>query len=434
VKKLLLLLLIASMALPLFAAGQSEKAGPKMQELSMIWWGSQNRHDRTIQTIDLYMEKNPNVVMTYEFAGWGDYWTKVTTMAAGGMLPDVMQQDYAKLSDWTDKGLLSPLDQYVDSGIIDFSNVEESALSGGRIDGKLYAVNIGLNSMCMILDVDMFKKAGIPLPDQNWTWDEFKDIALKLHEKLGIYGMGNDLLNEQMWKALYLGNGQWSWSKDGKSLGYTDDSILVNYSKMVLELQAAGAIPDRETEVAIYHDKGPEALAMVKGQSAMEMMWSNQLTAMSTAAGPGRNFYMTHLPRLKKNGPSENYLKPGQFLSISSKSKNPEGAADFINFFTNDLDANKILLAERGVPISSAIREGLKPLLEPASVVGFDFIGRVATDSSPLPKPDPVGSSDIIKNVYIPEFWDPMMYGIVTPEAAVKSLRVGAEKILSAAN
>jgi multiple sugar transport system substrate-binding protein len=95
VKKLLFLFLAVLITLPLFAAGQSEKSDTKMEELSMIWWGSQNRHNRTIQTIDLYMEKNPNVVMTYEFAGWGDYWTKVTTMAAGGMLPDVMQQDYA---------------------------------------------------------------------------------------------------------------------------------------------------------------------------------------------------------------------------------------------------------------------------------------------------------------------------------------------------
>ena len=116
---------------------------------------------------------------------------------------------------------------------------------------------------------------------------------------------------------------------------------------------------------------------------------------------------------------------------MSSKSKNPERAADFINFFTNDLDANKILLAERGVPVSSAIRDGLKPLLEPASVIAFDFVGRVATDNSPLPNPDPVGASDIIQNIYIPEFWDPMTYGLVSPEDAVKALRTGAEKVLA---
>jgi ABC-type glycerol-3-phosphate transport system substrate-binding protein len=44
-------------------------------ELRVAWWGSQDRHNRTIKTIELFQKKYPNVKVTYEFAGWGDYWT-----------------------------------------------------------------------------------------------------------------------------------------------------------------------------------------------------------------------------------------------------------------------------------------------------------------------------------------------------------------------
>jgi len=73
-------LLIAGVA---FAAGSGEKPGAapaKKVDLKIAWWGSQARHEGTIKVIELYMQKNPNVTITYEFAGWGDYWTKVTTM------------------------------------------------------------------------------------------------------------------------------------------------------------------------------------------------------------------------------------------------------------------------------------------------------------------------------------------------------------------
>ncbi len=30
-------------------------------ELRMTWWGSQDRHDRTLKVIELYEEKNPDV-------------------------------------------------------------------------------------------------------------------------------------------------------------------------------------------------------------------------------------------------------------------------------------------------------------------------------------------------------------------------------------
>ena len=58
-------------------------------ELRIAWWGSQNRHDRTIAAIELYEEENPNIDIVYEFNGWEDHWTKLATQAAGGKLPDI---------------------------------------------------------------------------------------------------------------------------------------------------------------------------------------------------------------------------------------------------------------------------------------------------------------------------------------------------------
>ena len=56
-------------------------------------------------------------------------------------------------------------------------------------------------------------------------------------------------------------------------------------------------------------------------------------------------------------------MKPSMFFSISANTKHPKEAGLFIDFFTNSVEANQILLAERGVPISSDVREGIKPQL-----------------------------------------------------------------------
>ena len=429
-KKAVLLLIALTVLFPLVANGGDDKSASGSEELSVIWWGSQNRHDRTIKAIELYMEKNPNVEATYEFAGWTDYWTKTTTMAAGGMLPDVMQQDYARLAEWVDKGLMLDLEPYVADNTIDFSNVVESAIAGGRIDGDLYAVNLGMNSECFVLDVDAFEKAGIPLPPQNWTWDEFESIARELHAKLGIYGMGDGLLGDQNWKTIYLSNGEYAYNDAGTDVGYSDQSLFVDYCEMIVNMQKDGVIPSRDEELAKY-GISIETKGMVQKEAAMEYFWSNQLTALASAAGEGRHFYMTHKPRLTKDGPAANYLKPSMFFSISGKSENPKRAADFINYFTNDLDVNKILAAERGVPISSAIREGIKGLMGPAQLESFNYIDRVSLDNSPLPNPDPVGHSDIMNNVFTPQFLDPMCYGVITPKEAVATLTAEAKKILA---
>ncbi|MBN2628025.1 MAG: extracellular solute-binding protein [Spirochaetales bacterium] len=429
-KKAILLLIVLTVLFPLVANGGGDKAASAKEELSIIWWGSQNRHDRTIKAIELYMEKNPNVEVTYEFAGWTDYWTKTTTMAAGGMLPDVMQQDYARLAEWQEKNLLTALDPYIKDGTIDLSNVVDSAIAGGRINGELYGLNLGMNSECFVLDVDAFEKAGIPLPPQNWTWDQFESIARELHDKLGIYGMGDGMLGEQHWKTIYLSNGEYAYNDAGTDVGYTDESLFADYSEMIVNMQNDGVIPNRELELAKY-GISIETKGMVSKESAMEYFWSNQLTALTSAAGEGRHFYMTHKPRLTADGPAANYLKPSMFFSISAQTENAAGAAKFINYFTNDLDVNKILAAERGVPISSAIRAGIKDLMGPAQIESFNYIDRVAQDNSPLPNPDPVGHSDIVNNVYNPMYLDPMCYGVITPQEAVHTLTVEAKKILA---
>jgi multiple sugar transport system substrate-binding protein len=370
------------------------------------------------------------VDIVYEFAGWEDYWTKLAPQAAGGNLPDIMQQDYARLEEWVARDLLMPLDGYVESGLIDLSDVPVGSVNGGRVGGTLYAINLGNNSQTFILDADAFAKAGIELPPQDWTWADFEKIALGLHEKLGIWGMGPGLLNEQVWKSLYLGHGEWSYSNDGSGLGYTDDQIYAGYLHMVLGLQEAGAMTSREEELARFTGTGPELDPIVSGESAIASYWSNQIVAIQSAAGEERNFVLTHLPRPEGGAPS-NYLKPSQFFSITKHAKHPEEAAKFISYFTNNIEANKVLLAERGVPISPAVQEALLPLLGKPQIAMFDYLKRVEADSSPIRPPDPAGHADLVNNVFLPEVIDPVMFGLITPEEGVATLREMGSEILA---
>jgi multiple sugar transport system substrate-binding protein len=405
----------------------------KKVELKIAWWGSQVRHEATIKVIELYQKLNPNVSITYEFAGFDDFWTKMTTMAAGGQLPDIMQQDYSRITEWQSRNLLEPLDSYMAAKSLDLSDVAKPILDSGRIDGKLYAVSLGSNSYSMMLDVDAFKKAGVPLPAQDWTWDDMEKIALQLHQKLGIYGIGGGFeVDELAWKSVYLADGQYLYSPDGKSLAYKDDSLLLNNLKMLQRLIKAGAAPTYQEYMATFGGTtgNIQMDAIVTGKSAIEAVWSNQVVAVATAAGPGRNFAVVHLPRLKKGGQPGNFLKPSQFFSVTSQSKNKVEAAKFISFFTNSIEANLILNAERGVPVAAKVRDALKQTVSPVNKTVFEYLDRVAKDAAPTPPPEPARHAEIRANVYVPLIREQVFYGVITPEEAVKQLRIQAMEIL----
>ncbi len=424
-KVLLVLLSIAVLVLPSLSLTAQD-----MTEVRISWWGSQNRHDRTIATIELYEELNPDIDIVYEFQGWRDHWTKLSTQAAGGELPDIMQHDYARIEEWVANGLLMPLDGYIESGAIDTMNISDSSLAGGMVDGQMYGINLGNNSEVFTLDTDAFAAAGIELPPLDWTWTQFEDIANAIQETLGIHGIGV-LTSDQLWKSYYMGCcDQWAYAADGMSLGYEDDQPLVDYYNMLLRLQESGGMQSYEDSVA-RGDQGVEAQLIVTQEAAMAYHWSNQIVAVWTASGEDRNFVMYPIPR-PEGGQSQNYIKPSMFFSVTSQAEQPDEAAAFIDWFVNSVEANEILAAERGVPISSVVRDALLPNLGAAQAEMFNYLGIIEMDNSPIRPADPAAHADVINNVFVPEFVEPVMYGMISPEEAASYLREEANRILGA--
>jgi multiple sugar transport system substrate-binding protein len=90
------------------------------------------------------------------------------------------------------------------------------------------------------------------------------------------------------------------------------------------------------------------------------------------------------------------YLKPSMFFSIAAKAENPDLAAKVFNFFLNDLGANDILLAERGVPVPENVRSYLFPKMDDNMKMSFDFVSLAAANSSDIDPPDPAANGEIL--------------------------------------
>ena len=361
---------------------------------------------RTQKAIDLFMTKNPSITFVTEHyastqgaVGMG-YWPTLLKHADDKTLPDIMQHDYAYIEEWTQKGHLLPLDPLIADGSLVLADVPQALIDGGKVGGKVMGISLGLNTQSVVIDADAFYEAGIPIPPDTWTWDDFERIALQLKQRLNVWGAGSGLHGYTPgWKAVYLSKNQWVWSTDGKALGYTDDAPWVAHWKMLLRLQAAGAIPHRWEEPI---GSNVEAMHMVMRRSAMEHVHSNQLVALWKASGDLRNLKILPLPKVA-GGISPIYMKPAQYFSITSGSKYPKEAAKFIDFFTNDIEANKELGGERGVPINTKVLAALKPTLTRQAAESFDLIARGAAYATKLPPNDPAAWTTILTQIFGPE-------------------------------
>lgn len=341
--------------------------------LRMAWWGSQTRHDRTVAAIELYESLNPNIDIEYEFFDFDGYFTKLNTLVASNNVWDIFQLG-GNFPTYLEK--IVPIDEYIADGTIDVTNTTEAYLQTTQWEGKQLALSSGVNSYGIAYDPAMFAEAGVPEPKENWTWEDWKNACLTIHEKLGIYGSSK--LDD------FISGGSMGISQEGfeynffavsnDKLGFDDPNMLVDYFAMRKELVDAGAYPDPG---AIAEIKDIEGDYLVTGDAAMTWVASNQLTALVTAAG--REIKIVPAPRKTADGPSGTVIQSSQMLCISKDSKAANEAAKFIDFFINSEEANAILLGERGIPIMSNVRTMLQADADDVTNLMYNYIDLIGS-------------------------------------------------------
>jgi multiple sugar transport system substrate-binding protein len=117
------------------------------------------------------------------------------------------------------------------------------------------------------------------------------------------------------------------------------------------------------------------------------------------------------------------------FISILRTSENPNLAARFVNFILNDTEANRILLAERGSPVPSDVREDLSSRVDPNMKYIFDFITKATPYTSPIDPPDPPTSGEV-RDVMRPVLLQCLM-GRLSSDAAMSQMIQAANAVLS---
>lgn len=365
-------------------------------ELRMTWWGSQTRHDLTTKMIALFEEKHPHIKIKPEYSGWDGYFDKLSTQVAGSNAPDIIQMDYAFLSDYAKRGTLLDLTPYSSDGTLRTEEHDKSMIDAGSIDGKLYAVTLGVNAPGVVYNATVLQELGIAEPEESWTWKDFAEMSNQIAGKKGsgYYGTPDISGTTNMFEiyARQYGTGLFADNQLGPS-----QEVITNWFSYWQELRDSGGATTPEITAAMTNALETRPLSV--GQSAFDFAWSNQLlTYLNVQKDQSHKLKMQVIPHGENETKIGEYLKPGQFISGNAKTEHPKEVAMLIDFMVNDPEATAILGSERGVPVNASIREQLKPTLTESEQLVFDFIDLVSQHSSNIDPPYPQGFSEIDKN------------------------------------
>ncbi len=412
---------LAAMSLAVVGGGP---AFAQAARLRLLWWGSQERADRTNKAIAAYKKAKPDLDIAGEFAGWSDYWPRLATQVAGRNAPDLIQMDYRYIFEYARRGALAPLDEYVGKAL-KIEDFGAPNIDSGRVDGKLYGINLGVNSSSVFFDAAAWEKAGVKAPSAGQSWEEFAKNAAEFGKnkpKPGYYATADASGVEPSFENWLRQQNKALFSEDG-GLGY-DAKDAGDWFAMWADMRKAGAcVP---ADIQALDQLNIESNALTTGKAATAFAHSNQFVGYQ--AVNKAKLSITSYPKVSKDSPSGHYLKPSMLMSVAKGSAGVEAAAEFINFLVAVPEGVDILGVERGVPASESMRNQLSPKLNDVSKAMVDYIAEVTPGVGPLPPSPPPGAGEFA--FVLKRTSEEVAFGRMTPEEGGKRLVMEAETVI----
>ncbi|GAA1430599.1 extracellular solute-binding protein [Microlunatus lacustris] len=374
----------------LTACGGSSESGGSADgsaDLAFTWWGNDVRNKNTAAAVEAYTAANPTVKISQQPGEWASYWDKLATQTAGNTAPDIIQMDVAYISEYGSRGALLDLEE---NGA-DVSKFAEGTVDSGRVDGKLVGINAGVNAAVILANPQVFEKAGMDLPDDTtWTWDSMMETAAEVAAKADVpTGVAAMFPTDVMFAAFLRQNGKELWQDN--QLGF-EAADAQGWFDLMMKFQDAKAMgtPSAMTEEAT---KPVDQAAIAVGSAAMQTSNSNQLEALSAAAGT--ELVLLRFPSMTGQATDRKaWYKASMLFSASARSQDPEAAVAFINWLVNSPEAADANLAERGIPANTEISAAIQPKLSKVQQTVAKFIADIEPElSGTLPNPPAGGGT-----------------------------------------
>jgi multiple sugar transport system substrate-binding protein len=313
-------------------------------------WGDPAEINSQKAVVEGFTAANPDITVDVTVADWDAYWDKLQTGLAGGAAPDVFAMDGPLGPDYQGRDVLLDLKPYIDGEGYDLTQLDDNAVKDfTTTDGVVFGLPRDLNVIALYYNRDIFDAAGIPYPDDTWTWDKLIEVGKQLTkdtdgdgtiDQWGVYTETTDM--ENAWSSFVWQAGGDILSEDGTTSALDRPESAAGIQFLQDLIWKEKVVPDP----AIFAETGD---AFEQGVAAMEI---NGSWLVPTHEAAGINLGIAQLPA----GPA------GKATSV-----NPTGAVVYANtdapeaswllakYLASPEAQEKIMALKASVPVNKEI-------------------------------------------------------------------------------
>ncbi|OEH56462.1 ABC transporter substrate-binding protein [Oceanobacillus sp. E9] len=181
-KKITILIVLLMVGFSLVACSNSS-SGKDKNTLEIALW-DENASEAVDASIEVFKKENPDIEVKVTYTPFAEYWTKLRTSLGGGSGPDIFWMNGPNFYEYVDSNLIENLESYIDDDPqFAKENYYETVLDLYSFEDELYAAPYFVDSIGLFYNKLLFDEAGVPYPDNSWTWEDIELYGEQLTNK-----------------------------------------------------------------------------------------------------------------------------------------------------------------------------------------------------------------------------------------------------------
>ncbi len=290
------------------------------------------------QRNDVFSQANPDINLNYSYFNGQIRRQKILAGFQTNRVADVVIAFGQDIPEFAGFGMLQPLDDIAGSRIEGWKErIVPEVYQSGVHEGKLYALPTYVDMASFLaINLDAMEEAGFDRPPE--TWDELREYAKAMTkpDRPGIaFPATTAPVDINIFEGLAYANGGRIFDEESGKVTLNDKGV-VDALQLYIDLIADGSTPAATSLTETFFRDTAQLFG--QGRSAM---WIG-LSWLNTPWGVNEDVRWTGVPFPRPDKPSGSYepvsaiMDGTAMLMISSRSKNPEAALEYIDFWSQN--------------------------------------------------------------------------------------------------
>ncbi len=308
-----------------------------------------------------------------------DMTRSLQTAKLGGQLPDIVVAFADNINQLADAGVTTDLTPWLEQSELQVDSFLQNYLDAYRpLDApdEIHGLPVGADALILAYNADVFEKAGVDVPRDDWTWEDFDDAAAEISEAgAGEYfgmavGPENALISDPIIRAM----GGYVYDPETNTTGIGEPEAIAAWTLMADEWLSGRAAP-----YTVNRNERP------KFQDGRIAMITTVRPAVPSVNAALENWDVVSMPELDGVRPvgGSSYA-----LALTEDAKNADAAFEFLKFMYSNDGGMAVMQASGGVvpaTIEGVESGSWQDLDRPANQAAFGTAALEATMISQFP-------------------------------------------------